>query len=93
MTKDKEFERRLKAAGATVELRQLRLQQNAEAMDRWLVRLLRAAAKVEQLRKERKRLMYPRKPSKATDVDWTEDKYIGSGGGAVEGLDDEVPVL
>jgi hypothetical protein len=76
-----------------VEKRQVRLAENSAAMDRWLARLIRAANKLDELRKERKRLLNPRKRDKKEDLNWTPDKYVGSGGGAVEGLDDDVPEL
>jgi hypothetical protein len=76
-----------------VEKRQVRLAENSAAMDRWLARLIRAARQLDELRKERKRLLNPRKrDDKKADLNWTPDKYVGSGGGSVDnGPDDDLP--
>jgi hypothetical protein len=41
----------------TVEARQQKLHDNAEAMERWMKKLLRAAHEIEKLRAQRKRLL------------------------------------
>jgi hypothetical protein len=79
----KELLRKWKAAGMSVEVRQYRLQQNSEATERWQRKLFRAANELKKLADERKRLLKPRAPSDKKATDWTPDKYIGSGGGAL----------
>ena len=89
----KKLIRQYKRAGAHVEARQLQLAQNSEALERALAQLVRIANKIDKLRKERKRLLYPRPADrKIKNANWTPDKYIGSGGGAVEHNDD-IPEL
>lgn len=46
----------------TDEKRQLRLQINAEAIERWQRKLFRAATELKKLTDERKRLLRPRGP-------------------------------
>ena len=70
-----------------VERRQEQLAANAEAIDRWQRKLFRAANELKKLVDQRKRLLNPRKPDKKA-VDWTPDKYVGSGGGLSDSLDD-----
>jgi hypothetical protein len=72
----------------TVEVRQSKLAKNADDMERWLGKMLRAARKIEELRAQRKRLL--RSPSKRG---YTEMPLTGIGGGAVEGLDDSLEGL
>ena len=86
----KELIKKFRAAGMTVEIRQIKLAQNNEARQRWLRRLFRAATELKKLEDERKRLLSPRKSSDKKAADWTSDKYIGSGAGAVEDLDDDI---
>ena len=51
-----------------VEKRQVKLAKNADQMERWLRKLIRAANEVDRLRRERKRLLKPVKlPPEATD--------------------------
>ena len=77
-----------------IERRQVRLAENSAAMELALTRLVRVVNRIDALRKERKRLLNPRKSSDSKQsLDWTKDKYIGSGGGHVEGLNDEVGEL
>jgi hypothetical protein len=47
---------------ASVEKRQMQLQANAEAIERWQRKLFRAANELQKLVRERKRLLGPRKP-------------------------------
>lgn len=47
----------------TVETRQAKLAKNAEAMERWMRRLFRAARELDKLNKERKRLLGPKRPT------------------------------
>jgi hypothetical protein len=76
----------------SVEQRQVKLAENNEAIERWLRKLFRASTELKKLFDQRKRLLKPRKPDdKAQSVDWTPDKFIGMGGGAVESLDDDMP--
>ena len=42
-----------------VEQRQTKLQANAEATERWMRRLFRAATELKKLTEQRKRLLYP----------------------------------
>jgi hypothetical protein len=52
-----------------VEKKQAKLAANAEAMERWLRKLIRAANEVDELRRERKRLLKPAKlPSEAINL-------------------------
>jgi len=52
-----------------VEKRQVKLAKNAEDMERWLRKLVRAANEVDRLRRERKRLLKPQPlPKEATDL-------------------------
>jgi hypothetical protein len=46
----------------TIEKRQSKLQDNSDAMERWLGKLLRAAHEVEKLRAQRKRLLGKKSP-------------------------------
>jgi hypothetical protein len=61
----------------TVERRQVKLAKNAEDMERWLRKLIRAANEVDRLRRERKRLLKPR--------EFKEQPEIAAG------LNDELP--
>jgi len=78
-----------------VERRQEKLAANSEALERELGRLVRIVNRIDRLRKERKRLLNPRKETRGGKaLDWTPDKYIGSGGpGAEGGLDDSLEDL
>jgi hypothetical protein len=46
-----------------VEKRQIKLQANTEATERWQRKLFRAANELQKLAKERRRLLGPRKPT------------------------------
>jgi len=74
----------------TVEARQSKLAKNAEDMERWMARLLRAAHMVGYFRAQRKRLLKgPRDKLKYRGG----HPLTGIGGGAVEGLDDNLEGL
>lgn len=85
----KELIRKYRAAGMTVEIRQIKLAANAAKTETAHRRLFRVVNQLRALSDERKRLLNPRKPS-AKASDWTPDKYVGSGGGAVDGMDDNL---
>ena len=71
-----------------VEIRQIKLAENTEAMERELARLIRVVNRINALRQQRKRLLKPAVSNKKA-ADWTPDKYVGSGGGALDdSLDD-----
>jgi len=91
MTYDEMMKRR--GGPLAVEQRQVKLAANAEATERWLRRLFRAATELKKLAAERKRLLNPRKSDRGgKSAEWTPDKYIGSGGpGAIDSdLNDDV---
>ncbi len=72
----------------TVEKRQSRLFKNREDNARWMKRLFRAATELKRIDAEYRRLM--RGPS---TKGYTPMEPIGIGGGAVEGLNDNLEGL
>lgn len=71
-----------------VERRQSKLAANGEAIERWQRKLFRAASELKKLTEQRKRLL--RGPTdKLRPRDYP---LVGSGGGVVEGLNDD-PVI
>ena len=62
-----------------VEKRQSKLAKNGDDLERYLSKLVRIVNKIDQLRKERKRLLNPRKGDKKL-AEWTPDKYMAMGG-------------
>ena len=50
-------------ATTSVEVKQKKLAENAEAMDRWLSKAIRAMNEVKWLRDQRKRLLKPKVPT------------------------------
>jgi hypothetical protein len=70
-----------------VEARQTRLAQNAEAIERWQRRLFRAASELQKLVAQRKRLLNP--PDRK--LKYQGEVLTGMGGGAVEGMSDDLP--
>ena len=70
-----------------VEARQSRLAQNAEAIERWQRRLFRAASELQKLVAQRKRLLNP--PDRK--LKYKGEVLTGMGGGAVEGMSDDLP--
>jgi hypothetical protein len=77
--------------GALIEKRQIRLQANAEAIERWQRRLFRAATELKKLTQERKCLLYPngRTPT-AIKYRKLEDIPRMAGGG--DEFNDDVPL-
>ena len=72
-----------------IEQRQSKLAANAEAIERWQRRLFRAASELKKLVDQRKRLLKgPSGKLKYHDIPLT-----GIGGGAVEGLNDDLEGL
>lgn len=71
-----------------VENRQTRLAKNGEEIERWQRRLFRAATKLKKLTEQRKRLLNP--PGRK--LKYQGEVLTGMGGGAVEGLDDDIPL-
>jgi transposase len=63
-----------------VEARQTKLFLNAEAIDRWQRKLLRAARELEKLLAQRRRLLNPPKGK----LVYKGEQLTGMGGGAVE---------
>jgi hypothetical protein len=63
-----------------VEARQTKLAINAEAIDRWQRKLLRAARELEKLLAQRRRLLNPPKGK----LVYKGETLTGMGGGAVE---------
>lgn len=72
----------------TIEARQLKLHENAEATERWMRRLLRAARELEKLRAQRKRLLGPRRP---TEVKYRSLDDIRMAAGGHE-FNDDIPI-
>lgn len=70
-----------------VESRQSKLAANAEAIERWQRKLFRAANELQKLAAQRKRLL---KPSQGK-LKYNGEVLTGMGGGAVEGLNDDIP--
>ena len=75
----------------TIEKRQVRLQANAEARERWMKKLFRAVTEVRKLEQERKRLLYPAgKPSgKVRRMSLDEIRERAAVGG--DEFNDEIP--
>lgn len=71
-----------------VEQRQSKLQANAEAIERWQRKLFRAANELQKLTAQRKRLLNPSKGK----LKYNGEVLTGMGGGAVEGMNDEIPL-
>jgi hypothetical protein len=67
----------------TPENRQARLAKNGEAIERYSRVIIRYSKLLDKALAERKRLLNPRKSDKKAH-DWMPDKYVGSGGGAVD---------
>ena len=67
--------------------RQTKLQANAEATERWMRKLLRAAHELEKLRAQRKRLLGPKRP---TEVKYRSLDDIRMACGGSE-FNDELP--
>lgn len=72
----------------TVEKRQTKLQQNAEAIERWNRRLFRAANELQKLHQQRKRLLGKRKP---TEIKYRSLDDIRMAAGGSE-FNDEIPI-
>lgn len=62
---------------------------NSEAIERWTVKLLRAANKLEKLRAERKRMLKPAKGRKPLDRKLEEIPRMAAGGNE---FNDEIPI-
>jgi hypothetical protein len=71
-----------------VEGRQSKLAANAEAIERWQRKLFRAANELQKLTAQRKRLLNPARGK----LKYNGEVLTGMGGGAVEGLNDEIPL-
>jgi hypothetical protein len=71
-----------------IESRQGKLAANADAIERWQRKLFRASNELQKLVAQRKRLL---NPSKGKLV-YKGETITGIGGGAVDGLNDEVPL-
>lgn len=77
------------AGDMAVEIRQIKLAENSEAIERWHRKLFRAANELKKLTEQRKRLLYPRKPTDKLK----EFPMTGMGGGAVDAdMNDEIPL-
>jgi hypothetical protein len=72
-----------------VEARQLKLAQNAEAIDRWQRRLFRAARELDKLVKQRKRLLGPKTPAA---VRYRFDRERGPLYGGGDFKEDDIPL-
>ncbi len=72
-----------------VEKRQGRLAANAEATQRWMRKLFRAASELKKLNEERKRLLNPRRDTRG----YHPMEPIGMGGGDPDHFGDEVGSL
>jgi hypothetical protein len=72
-----------------IESRQSKLAANGEAIERWQRKLFRAANELQKLTAQRKRLLNPSRGK----LKYKGEVITGMGGGAVDGLDDEVPTL
>ena len=71
-----------------IESRQGKLAANSEAIERWQRKLFRASNELQKLVAQRKRLL---NPSKGKLV-YRGETLTGMGGGAVEGMNDEIPL-
>jgi len=72
----------------SVEKRQTKLQANAEKLDYWIGRMLRAANQVEKYRKERKRLLGPKVP-REIKYRSLDDIRMAAGGNE---FNDDIPI-
>jgi hypothetical protein len=71
-----------------VEKRQIRLQANAEAIERWHRKLFRAATELKKLTEQRKRLIGPQKGSAIKYRSLAEIRMAAGG----NEFNDEIPV-
>jgi len=71
-----------------IEGRQGKLAANAEAIERWQRKLFRAANELQKLVAQRKRLLNPARGK----LVYKGENLTGMGGGAVDGMDDEIPL-